>query len=109
MTRRLYVPNPTADLEYAQSDGARRTVARAVDAIIPNVIRHAPRDSGDYVRKIEGDVTREADGWTGRVIAGDWKSALIEWGTGGPGPTPAFAPLRRGVESAGLERRGGRT
>ena len=41
-----------------------------------------------------------------RINANDFKSAFIEFGTGEPGPTPAFAPLRRGCEAAGLNLRG---
>jgi hypothetical protein len=34
-----------------------------------------------------------------RAVASDWKSVYIEFGTGYPGPTPAFAPMRGAMES----------
>lgn len=59
----------------------------------------APQDSGDYVDGIEVESGIENDVATGRVNANDWKSGLIEFGTD---HTPAYAPLRKGAEAAGL-------
>lgn len=52
-------------------------------------------DEGDGVRVVAR---------TGGINAAGW----IELGTGAPTPTPAYAPLRRGAEAAGLRTEGGR-
>ncbi len=59
----------------------------------------APVKTGAYAASI--GVTNDGDGV--RLVATDWKANWIEFGTGAPSPTPAFAPLRRGCEAAGLK------
>ena len=59
---------------------------------------YAPVGDGDYRDGIQPDVVFEENQWVGRVNANDWKSHFIEFGTGPPGPTPAFAPLRKATD-----------
>ncbi len=60
----------------------------------------APRLSGDYANSIHVVTGINEEGKAvARVVADDFKAGWIEKGTGPPGPTPASAPLRRGVES----------
>lgn len=62
-----------------------------------------------YVDQIEAVAGGDAKyGALGRVNANKWTSGFIEFGTGPVAPTPAFAPLRRGAESAGLHLVGGK-
>lgn len=60
-------------------------------------------DSPHYRDQITHEVKIVRGRYIGRVEAGKDTSAYIEFGTGQPGPTPAFAPLRRGVEMLGLK------
>lgn len=52
----------------------------------------APVDEGDYEAGIDGDVVFVNGAWRGRIIARDWKSRFIEYGTV---DTPKFGVLRR--------------
>lgn len=60
-------------------------------------------DSPHYRDQITHEVKMHRGRYIGRVNANKHTSAWIEFGTGRPGPTPAFAPLRRGVEMLGLK------
>lgn len=55
----------------------------------------APFDEGDYHDSIEHDVIVEEGVTKGVVYSDDYKALFIEYGTV---DTPAFAPLRRGLE-----------
>lgn len=69
---------------------AAKTIAQAI----------APVNTGDYKRGIEMDVAVNDRGYTmGRVIASDWKSLWIEFGTSKG--FPAHAVLRRAVRAVG--------
>lgn len=48
-------------------------------------------DEEDHVTRVSAN--------TGGINAAGW----IEVGTGAPSPTPAYAPLRKGAEAAGLK------
>lgn len=65
-----------------------------------------PSDSGEHYRDmIEADAGIVNGQVTGRVNANKWTSGFIEFGTQGSDrhhATPAFAVLRRAVESLGL-------
>lgn len=58
-----------------------------------------PYETGEYVNSIEAAAGVEDGIAMGRVNAHDPTAGYIEFGTS---DTPAFAPLRRGVESTGL-------
>jgi hypothetical protein len=68
--------------------------------------RRAPIDERDYQNGIVAEVELTPIGWRGRLRAMDWKSRLIEYGTGPPAPTPAFAPVRKAAISVGLKSHG---
>lgn len=57
----------------------------------------APELTGDYKRSIHAEPFQ---GGGVIVVADDWKANFIEFGTV---DTPAFAPLRRGVQNAGMK------
>lgn len=60
-------------------------------------------DTGDYAASIDGTAGIEDGEALGRVFAKDFKAGWIEFGTGAPYPTRAFAILRRAVEAAGMK------
>jgi len=64
-----------------------------------------PYETGEYVSQIKGEAGLENGIAVGRVNAYKFTSHWIEYGTS---DTPAFAPLRRGAESAGLPVYGGK-
>ena len=59
--------------------------------IVPFAKQQAPVDTGEYAAGIR--VTKRARGGKGQVGATHWTSHFIEDGTGGPTPTPEFAPM----------------
>ena len=66
----------------------------------------APVETGDYQRGIIADAGLDERGEAkGRIIAKDWKSGFIEFGTI---KTPARAILRRAAETLGLRYEDGR-
>lgn len=73
----------------------RAALKRGAEAAAREAQRLAPVDTGEYRASIR--VVDSADGV--RVVANDDKATFIEFGTS---DTPAFAPLRRGTEAAGL-------
>jgi hypothetical protein len=76
----------------------RAAMRRAGEQAAQEAQRLAPVDTGEYRSSI-----RVVDTPTGaRVVAEDDKATYIEFGTE---DTPAFAPLRRGTEAAGLRTR----
>lgn len=61
-----------------------------------------PEMGEHYVDMITVDVGIELGRAVARVNANKFTALWLEFGTGEPGPTPAFAPLRRGAESRGI-------
>jgi len=61
-----------------------------------------PYATGDYADSFE--VESRGKGVGVRVIARDYKAVWLEFGTGDPGPTPAFSPFRRAVDRLGWRR-----
>ena len=62
---------------------------------------------GHYRDMLEVEATIENGVSTAHVVAMKFTALWLEFGTGAPGPTPAFAPLRRGAEAAGFRVTGG--
>lgn len=99
-----FIYNPAAQLELAKDPllfvylrGLAESVAEVARAIGP--VDDTPPH---YVDEIEVDTAIEEHGIVARVNANKFTSHWIEFGTGEPGPTPEFAPLRRAAEQVGL-------
>lgn len=77
---------------------AQLTVRDNLDRIAEDVRDYwrseSPVDQGSYAASVKVfDKYLMVDGMPGkRVGATDWKAAFIEYGTGQPGPTDAYAP-----------------
>lgn len=91
--------NPAGLEALKRSTGMQRVLLEPAKRIAETAKRLAPRDQGDYIDGIEAEAGIENGEPLARVNANDFKSWWIEAGTGGPGPTPAFAPLRRALDS----------
>jgi hypothetical protein len=98
-----YVPNPAQVGELGRSKQLLDELMKRAEEAADKARGLAPVDSGDYRDGIEVDGGVDGSTVVARVNANDWKSGLIEFGTGRPAPTPAYAPLRRGAEQAGLK------
>lgn len=90
------VVNPAIE-EIIEDEASLALQLHEVASIIAaNARLLAPIETGDYkrsihVEKIKGDVA---------VVADDWKSNWMEFGTANG--TPTYAPLRKGAELAGF-------
>lgn len=73
-------------------------LARLSSGVAEEVKRVSPFDEGDYVNSIGSTVLQDEGVLKGIVFSDDFKALFIEFGTGDPGPTPAFAPLRKGLD-----------
>jgi hypothetical protein len=62
----------------------------------------APARTGHYRDSLHAELDLTMEGYAAFVVSDDFKAVWIEFGTGEPKPTPAFQPMRRGAESAGL-------
>lgn len=103
-----FVPNPQAPALLARTTEMVEFLGVVAEAAAENARGFAPVRSGSYRDGIEGQAGIVEGQAEGRVNARDFKSGWIEFGTGQPGPTPAFAPLRRGADATGLKLIGGR-
>ena len=111
-----FIPNPMGLAMIARSTtmetmlkGAAEAVAEVVRQIGPTDVGQEPQnlafgeiDPVPYVNQISVASGVKEGVVMARVNAGKFTSNWIEFGTGEPGPTPAFAPLRRAAESVGL-------
>lgn len=80
---------------YMKSEGER--VATQVRSVAP---KGRSGIGKRYVDMIEVDVGILRGQLVARVNANKFTAVFLELGTGPPGPTPVFAPLRRGAEAA---------
>lgn len=90
-----FVPNPRFESQARQSREMREAIRRATEPALREAQRLAPVDSGEYRDSLQ--IVEDADGV--RLMSDDDKASFIEFGTE---DTPAFAPLRKGTEAAGL-------
>lgn len=104
-----FVPNPAVGVELRADPLLLAVMKTKAEAAANAAKAVAPVGAtGDYAASI-GVGEAEYGGFpVATVEATDFKARWIEFGTGQPGPTPAFAPLRRGAEGAGLIVTGGR-
>ncbi len=96
-----YVPNPGWEQALTRDGAFLAFLGGAAGQIASSAKGIAPVDEGDYYDSIEGHA--EVDGAEGIGVvsaAGEPPELAIylEFGTGNPGPTEAFAPLRRAAE-----------
>lgn len=99
MTTR-FVYRSAVEAEIARSAWAVAACRVKAEEIAGTAKDIGPRGDGDYVDGISAIGGVGPDNLaTGRVVARDWKSALIEFGTS---DTPTFAVLRRAAEGSGL-------
>lgn len=88
------------DLARKVAQGNRRVLLEAAEEAAEEARRRAPVATGAYRDGIAA-VSAEVDGApVGRVVARDWKSALVEFGFRGRTPE---APLRRAAETLGFK------
>lgn len=69
------------------------------EEVVPYWKSVSPVRSGKYAASIK--VTKKAKNGKGVVSATDWKAHFVEFGTGEPGPTKAFAPGEKTAQHFG--------
>lgn len=97
--------NPNWKAEVRRSPEVRKLRRDAAEKVAREAERIGRQVAVSYACTVDdqADKTRvEAD--TGGINAASW----IEFGTGGQAPTPAYAPLRKGADHAGLKTTGGK-
>ncbi len=100
MARRIFLPNFGLADELESDPGTVKNMIGLGEQAADIAKGMAPRLSGDYANSIHVVTGKNEEGKAVvRVLADDFKAGWIEKGTGPPGPTPASAPLRRGVEA----------
>ena len=93
-----FKPNPAAGAELAKAPEMMAFLLADANIAAETARSQAPRLTGAYAASIHAEV----EAGRARVIADDEKAVWIEFGTGHPGPTPAFHVLSRSVESLGI-------
>lgn len=93
-----------SDSEVAKAIRESANVDAALNEFMENVIvpygrSISPVDEGRYAASWK--VIRKAKKGRGLVGPTDWKSHFIEFGTGTPGPTKAFATVQKTAEHFG--------
>lgn len=97
--------NPRWDDEVRRSPEVRVLRHRAATEVAREAERIGKSVSKSYRTEVDeqGDQTR-VNANTEGINSASW----IEIGTGGQAPTPAYAPLRKAVDLAGLKLTGGK-
>lgn len=90
-----FSPSRTFERDLRNDSDFKRMLAAEARAVADEARALAPVDQGDYRAALRADANR--------VIADDRKALWIEFGTGPPAPTPAYAPLRRAARRRGLQ------
>lgn len=106
-----FIPNRAGIAAIDQTAQMVEGMKTFAEKIIEGVRSVAPVGSGaggHYVDMLEVEADVESGVATGHVVAMKFTALWLEFGTGAPGPTPAFAPLRRGAEAAGFRVTGGK-
>lgn len=88
-----YVPNPTFEKLFLASREGQELVEEGAQDIADRAKSIAPEDEGNYIDGIKGP--KDSGGVPGKVIATDFKSHWIEWGSAN---NETYAPLRRAAE-----------
>lgn len=82
-----------------RSTDMERALAEPTKAAAAAAQGFAPVRTGRYRDSIHGTVEMASDGWRGKIVADDFKSGWIEFGSIHIG---ARHPLQRGAQAAGL-------
>jgi hypothetical protein len=98
-----FKPNPLAGAILSKTPEMTAFLYGLAETAVSAAQSVAPVRSGEY----RDSIAAYPGVGKARVQASDFKAVWIEFGTGQPGPTAAFAPLRRGAEAAGLQLSGG--
>lgn len=102
-----YVPNKAGEKIIARSPRMLVMLKGRASAGAAVAKQIAPRQTGAYADGIVAEAGIDDGMAKGRINAKDFKSNWIEFGTGAPGPTPAYAVLRRACDAVGLSLVGG--
>jgi hypothetical protein len=97
-----FIPDIAGIARLQMTPQMAAALAYYADQIIDAAKGFAPVLTGSYVSGLQVDIAFENGQAVARANAWDFKSHWIEFGTGEPGPTPAFAPLQRGADAAGI-------
>ena len=102
-TPTFYYRGKPAEDELRRDAAMGRGLSTIVQAGAVAAQNLAPYRTRQYLEGIHGEVDRDpGEGYVGFVVSDDFKTVWVELGTGEPLPTPAFQPLRRGLESIGV-------
>lgn len=98
-------PNPSLERDLQRSPGVQRVLTTKATDVATEAERNGQQVARSYKATVsdEGEAKR-VTARTGGINAAAW----IEFGTGGPTPTPAHAPLRRAAETKGVTLRANR-
>lgn len=100
-----FTRNPNWVAEVRRSPEVRRVRREAAAEVAQEAERIGQQVAPSYACHIEDGPDKTAvEANTEGINAAAW----IELGTGAPTPTPAYAPLRKGAEHAGLKTTGGK-
>lgn len=97
-----FVPNPAFPAELVSLPATHAALQEAAKTVAAKAQDLGSEIDPDYQTDVEttaGGARVNASG--GGINPASW----IEFGTGAPAPTPAYAPLRRAIQSAGFKLR----
>lgn len=94
-----YVANRAATDDIASALGMKNLMGDVTRRGAQSVRQSSPRRTGAFARSIVTGVVLEPDGWHARIGSDDPFWHLVEFGSAN---NPTYAPLRRGVERAGI-------
>lgn len=76
-----FEPDPNLESELAREIETRAVLESLASAAAATARQLVPVRSGALRDSIDSEVTTEPTGLVGRVIVGDWKANLVEYGT----------------------------
>lgn len=97
MTARGYIPNPSFEEDFLQSDEALELVDRIAREAQPLAVAQAPKDQEYLADSIEAESGFVDGVATGRLNAHDFKAAWKEFGTTREQPQPYLRPAMEAV------------